>query len=93
MATKSFYMIYVQRKKDVTYDKVKEQMDLALQWYRVKEDLWIVSSTSDPEKWYGRLSPLAKEDGRVFICKLDTTARQGWMDQSFWDWLRDNKKI
>ena len=91
MATAKFYIIYINRKNDVTYEQVKEQMNLALQWYRVKEDLWIVSSTSDPEKWYSRLSPLVKEDGRVFICKLDESVRQGWMDQSFWDWLRENK--
>ena len=91
MATAKFYIIYIKRKNNVTYEQVKEKMNLALQWYRVKEDLWIVSSTSDPEEWYRRLSPLVEKDGRVFIYKLDESVRQGWMDQSFWDWLRENK--
>lgn len=91
MATAQFYMIYIKRNKDNTYEQVKEKMDLANDWYRVKEDLWIVYSTSDSEKWYSRLSPLTKEDGRVFICQLETSARQGWMDKTFWKWLRREK--
>lgn len=88
MAIANYYMIYVKRNSEVTYDQLEDKMNLANDWYRIEEDLWIVYSTSDPEKWYSRLSPIVKDAGRVFICKLDISKRQGWMDSSFWKWLR-----
>jgi hypothetical protein len=88
MATAKFYMIYIKRNSDVTLDQVEEKMDLANDWFRVKADLWIVYSTSDTEKWYSRLSPFVKTNGNVFICKLDVDERQGWMNKSFWSWLK-----
>ena len=92
MANAQYYMVYIKRKKEVTLEQVKETMDLSLDWYRVKEDLWVLYSTSDAEKWYSRLSPHVKDDGFVFICKLDPTDRQGWMAKSFWEWLRRENK-
>jgi hypothetical protein len=88
MATAQFYVIYIKRLSSVTFDQVKEQMNRALDWYRLEESTWIVYTTSDAEKWYARLSPLAKDSGSLFICKLDIASRQGWMNKDFWSWLR-----
>jgi len=88
MATANFYVIYIKRKSDVELEEVEKKMNLANDWFRVEENLWVVYSTSAPAKWHTRLSPLAKDEGRFFICKLDTTERQGWMGKSFWKWLR-----
>lgn len=87
-----FFMIYIERKADITYKQIQEKMDLANDWYRIRENLWIVYSTSDEEKWYYRLSPLVKGTGSLFICKLDVEARQGWMTKDFWSWMRREKK-
>ena len=92
MAIASFFMIHIQRNKDATYKQVKDKMDLSNDWYRLRPDLWIVYSTSDEEKWFSRLSPLVKETGSLFICKLDTGSRQGWMTDDFWNWIRREKK-
>ncbi len=92
MATANFYMIHIVRKKDMTYEQVKEKMDLSNDWYRFRPDLWIVYTTSDEEKWFSRLSPLVKKTGNLFICKLDINSRQGWMDEDFWSWMRREKK-
>lgn len=92
MATAHFYIIHIVRDKTATYEQVEEKMNLANDWYRLKSDLWIVYSTSDEEKWYSRLGPLAKETGSLFICKLDPTARQGWMENEFWAWMRRETK-
>ena len=89
--TAQFFVIYITRLPTATLEEVKTQMDHALDWYRISESLWIVYTTSDPEKWFARLSPLVKEAGRVFICKLDTSVRQGWMNKDFWSWLRREK--
>lgn len=92
MATAEFYVVYIKRGPDVSYDALKEKMNLALDWYRIDETFWALYTTSDAEKWYGRLSPLVKDSGRVFICKLDVTDRQGWMNKSFWNWIRRQDK-
>lgn len=91
MASAQFYVIYISRLQSVTLDQVKEQMDHALDWYRIEESVWIVYTTSDAEKWHARLSPLVKDAGRLFICGLDVTKRQGWMNKGFWSWLRREK--
>ncbi len=92
MATAELYVVYIKRKPDVSYDAVKKVMDQSYDWYRINESLWVLYTTSDAEKWYERLSPLVKDAGRLFICKLDNTSRQGWMDKDFWSWIRREKK-
>lgn len=92
MPIANFYMIYIKRTKGTTYKDVKEKLDLANDWYRLRPDLWIIYSTSDQEKWYRRLAPLIKEAGNLFICKLDIKSRQGWMTKDFWSWMRREKK-
>jgi hypothetical protein len=91
MAKPNFYMVYIDRNKDVSYEKVEEKMDLSVDWYRIKENLWILYTTSDAEKWYKRLSPLAKNDGNILICELNINNRQGWMNKKFWKWVRREK--
>ncbi len=91
MATGTYYVVYIEMLKDKTYDDIKTKMDLALDWFRVKDDLWILYSTSDAEKLKARLLPLVKSEGRLFICKLDITERNGWMAKSFWEWLRKDR--
>ena len=92
MAAASFYMIHIVRNDNATYEQVKEKMNLSYDWYRIRPDLWIVYTTRDEEKWFSRLSPLVKETGNLFICKLDINSRQGWMDEDFWSWMRREKK-
>ena len=92
MAKAHFYMIHIERKKEISFDQVKEKMNLANDWFRIRENLWIVYSTSEPEKWYSRLSEYVLKEGQLFICKLAPEDRQGWMDQGFWDWLNRKKK-
>ena len=92
MANTEFYVVYINRRKDVTYAALEEKMNLSHDWYRINENLWILCTTSDEDKWYARLSSLVKETGRLFICKLDMAKRQGWMDKSFWKWVRREKE-
>lgn len=87
----SFYHIYIKRKAGSTLEAVEAKMNLATDWYRYGTNIYIVYTTSDANKWYGRLEPLVKPDGRVFICKLDTTSRQGWMHKDFWTWLKQER--
>lgn len=89
MAEASFYLIYIERDADISLDNVKTVIDRALHWYRLNSRVWIVYTTSDAEKWYARLKRLVKNEGNVFICRLDISERQGWMSREFWQWFHE----
>ena len=87
-----FFVIYINnRKQNVAYDDLEKKMNHALDWYRIRENLWIVHSTSDAEKWYERLRPLIKESGSLFVCQLEANNRQGWMPEDFWKWFDETR--
>ena len=88
MAKANHYVVYIERRSDVSLEDLEEVMNLANDWYRIRYNCWILYSTSDSEKWYSRLSPLVEDSGSVFICKLDSENSQGWMTKKFWAWLR-----
>lgn len=89
MAVGEFYVVYVERLEGVPYDTLKRKMNLCRSWYRLNEKMWVIYSTSDVDKLYSRFSPLVKDDGSLFICKLDINIRQGWMNKKFWEWIRE----
>lgn len=91
MARAGFYLIFIDRNLDASKDQVQAAMNSALDWYRITSKVWVVYTTSDAEKWYGRLERLVKQGGNVFICKLDIKDRQGWMSKEFWRWLRETE--
>jgi hypothetical protein len=66
-------------------------MDLSLSWYRINSKLWVLYTTKDADALYTRLRSLAGDDGNLFICKLNTADRQGWMKKAFWNWLREHE--
>jgi hypothetical protein len=68
-------------------------MNLSRDWYRINSRLWILYSTSDSEKWFRRLQGIVKEAGKLFVCKLDISDRQGWMSKDFWDWFRKHEEV
>lgn len=86
-----FVIIHIERKPASSFEEVKTQMDLALDWFRIKETLWITYTTSTVDKWYERLQPLVDPDGYLFICVLDVKKRNGWMSKEFWNWLKKSR--
>lgn len=84
----SFYHIFIQPRAGVTDDSVKEIMNLAIDWYQYSEYCWVVKTTSNAKKWQSRLKPFVDPEGNLLIIKIDPSDRQGWMEKSFWKWLR-----
>ena len=83
-----FLHIYIDRMPNVTRDQVEEKMNLAKDWFRYHDKVYIIYTTSDVDKWHARLGDLVKPDGSLFICRLDITDRNGWMKKNFWEWLK-----
>ena len=84
----NLYQIYISPKKGILQSQVEEKMNLAVDWYRLHDSVWVVETTSDAAKWQTRLRPLVVPDGVLFICKLDTSDRQGWMPKKYWEWIK-----
>lgn len=59
----------------------------ALDWIRYAPNCWIVWTTTDTLGWHNRIVPLITQADRVFICELNISNKQGWMDKFAWDWF------
>lgn len=86
-----FYHIYIVPKEGITQEEVEKKINLALDWFRYDNSVYVVYSTSDINKWMTRLRPIVEKDGRLFVCELNHTNRNGWMNKSFWNWLRKQR--
>jgi hypothetical protein len=86
----NFYSIYINPKKDSSIEQVENEMNKALDWFRLNQSFWIVYSSSDVDQWMARLKKLVDPDGTLFICELNIENRNGWMTDKFWNWLKKN---
>lgn len=76
-------------------DELLPKFDLALDWVRYAPNCWIVYTTSNADKWYGRLSAYLGKGDHMLICRLDVSEKQGWLPSWIWDWLNnpDEKRM
>jgi hypothetical protein len=70
-------------------DGIEGALDKTRNWFRIKNNLWVVVTTRDADRLFSLLQRFAKPDGQLFICGLEIENRQGWMSNEFWDWLRE----
>ena len=82
------YHVYLKPKPEIKFEEIKKKMDLALDWFKYGENIWILHTTSDDKKLYGRFKELVDPSGYLFICKLDLTHNYGLMSEEFWNWIR-----
>ncbi len=87
-----FLHIYINPKKGITRETVEQKIGLAVDWYRYDENLYVVYTTSDVNKWQERLVNLVQDGGRMFICELNISNRNGWLNRDFWTWLKKERK-
>jgi hypothetical protein len=78
-------------KKDMDSKRIEKKFDLALDWFRFNSTCWIVYSSKDAETWYSRLKEFVNPGGKLFVCRLDPSDRQGWLPKPFWDWLKEKE--
>ncbi len=86
------FHIYIKPVPGVTKNSIEEVIALSLDWFRVSDDVYVVYSTSDAEKWNVRLTPIVRPNGYCLITVLHPEDYSGWMPKSFWTWLRSAKK-
>jgi hypothetical protein len=91
MSAAAYYHVYLRSKPDVSADEIREKMDLALDWFKYGDNVWILYTSSDAQKLYARYKPLVEPGGNVFICRLDVEDRQGWVTSRLWEWLKKER--
>jgi hypothetical protein len=87
----SYYHVMIIPKSGVDPERIKKRFDLARDWFRFNSTSWVICTNKDADTWYSRLKEFVQPGGKLFICKLDISDRQGWMPRTFWDWLRQRQ--
>lgn len=83
-----FIHIYIRPNIGLTKQQLERKLDLAIDWYRYDDGLYVVYTTSSVEKWQQRLLHFVNTDGRLFICEFRIESKKGWMNKDFWDWIK-----
>ena len=69
---------------------IESRVNKAIDWVRYTPTAYIVRTTSAPEKWYERLSPIIASADNLFICELDIRHRSGHLSKWIWDWIQQH---
>ncbi|KIC90267.1 hypothetical protein OI18_23375 [Flavihumibacter solisilvae] len=72
-------------------ENIEAKMNLALDWIKYGNNVWIIYSTATLEKLMTRYKSLVEPEGRLFICEINIVNRKGWMNKGFWDWLKKKR--
>lgn len=80
------YILTVSDEKEYNPDKLKEKIDLAVDWVKIVPNVYLLLSTSDLNKWYSRLKDVLN-DNRFFIAPVDIGFKQcsGWLYEKTWN--------
>jgi hypothetical protein len=73
--------------------KIEKKLELSYTWYKYADGAYVVYTKKNAATWYNLLRPFIRKGGKIFICRLDVSDRQGWMNKEFWNWLRTASEI
>ena len=85
-----FYILSIDNQGKFNPDKLKEKLDLSLDWVKIMPNIFILKSTSKKEKWYDRLKPVLN-DNKFFLVEVNLDNKTGWLSKWTWDWMKKNK--
>ena len=83
------YLVTMEPRLGADMTQMQATLNLADDCYRFGPMMWIIVTDDDASVWQKRLLRFAKPGGRLFVCRLDTKDKQGWMPKRFWRWLRE----
>ena len=76
MATAEFFLIYIDRKSGVSYEELEKKMNISSELHCIPENLWILYTTSDEDKWYKSVIT-ARWRGQVAFLYANWTSPNG----------------
>jgi hypothetical protein len=78
--------------KDAKINTLKPVFNKATDWFRYAPNCWLVWTGRSAEKWYELLRPHISDKDSMLIVRLDISERQGWLSESAWEWLNEERK-
>jgi len=74
-----------------SYDKLIAQIKTYPGYCKVLKSAWIVDwSAASAQSVYEDLKSVIDENDHIFCVEINGAARQGWLPESRWDWIRAN---
>lgn len=82
------HILHVGFNIDPDQKKIKEVFDGAESWLNYAPNCWLLWTDKSASDWNARLERAIEANKRhFFICRLDTSDRQGWLPKDAWNWL------
>jgi hypothetical protein len=92
MADRRFITVIFEFNGEPNYSDLNPIFDRALDWVRFTPNSWLLWTSSTPNQWYSRLKSQLREGDRFFICEVNMEQRSGWMQRSFWDFIKSHQE-
>ena len=86
------YLLTIDVEQDYEVSKLKNKLDLAVDWLRIVPGCYFIHSTSDVSKWYERLKEVLPNN-RFFITEININQNNynGWLSKEKWEWIKNHK--
>lgn len=78
--------------KELDTEGLKKAFEKALDWIHYMPNCWMVLTSSDEQRWYGRLMPLLGDADTMLICQVDPKKIYGWMERWVIDWINQSQE-
>ena len=73
------------------YEKLYEKIKAYGTYAKILDSAWIVCRTGiTPESVYTDLKKVLDDGDHIFAVDISSSARQGWLPQATWDWIKAN---
>lgn len=83
---------YDLNKQGQDYDALYKEIKTAPDWIHPMDSLWMIYTSKNPQFWNDKLSQVIDKNDRLFIVDITGQSRQGWLDKSHWEWIKEHNK-
>ena len=84
--------IYIKPNTGVTTAQVEEKLNLALDWFKYRDQCYLVYTSKPLSVWSDRFRDIVRPSGYILILPIDLHDYKGFMPKAIWPWLKEKKK-
>ena len=84
--------IYIKPNPTVTTAQVEEKLNLALDWFKYRDQGYLVYTSKPIVVWSYRFRDMVRPDGYILILPIDLYDYKGFMPKTIWPWLKEKKQ-
>ncbi len=92
--TKIFLVTYDLKRPEQNYSDLYDAIKSEGDWQHPLESMWTLKTGDSvlANTIYEHLRPCIDENDSLFIVEITDKDRQGWLAESFWEWLKESNK-